>query len=93
MSNNQIYNKKTMAFSTDTTRAPQRSKKDILQEILEHPPVSMRTHREDLIIFNGNAEEPRLIWRQEMLSMMDESQLRTLLTFIEKQTETRTKQY
>lgn len=93
MANNEIYNTKVITMPIDTTRAIVKTKAEILLEILDSPAVSVRGHREDLIRFNGDKDEPKLIWNQEALTVMDETQLRSLLTFIEKRTDDGSRKY
>lgn len=93
MGPNIIRYSKKVAMPVDLTRTPTKTKAEVFLEILDHPPISVRSHRDDVIKFNGDKEEPRLIWNEEVLTIMDESQLRMLLTFIENRTDAGTKQH
>lgn len=99
MGKNEIYNKRNRILgetdkSIDYKKINQDNIEKWIEKIKEYPPVLMRLIGEHLIKFNGDKEEPKLIWNEEVLSSITNlGELIQILTLLENQNESRTRKY
>jgi hypothetical protein len=83
---------KTFAFPANS-KVPTKTKAELIQELLAIPAVTVRGHRDDIIEFDGNKDEPRLRWKAQVIEIMDEYSIRELLKFAEKRHESETRKF
>ncbi len=90
---NEIKYSKTFTLGGEKSDYIPETCKEIIQDILKIPAVSVKGHRDELIEYDLEAEEPICIWRVGHLETMDQVSLGILRTFAEKRRDFLTKQY
>lgn len=92
---NFIKNTKTFTLGgepKDKNYKPE-TNKQVIEDIVKIPAVTMKGHRDELIEYDLELEEPICIWKKGVLETMDNHSLRTIRIFAEKRKDFITKKY